>query len=80
MVVALGPALVVLLSLPVIKNNDPTGGQLPILALQFAVVCFVSATFSAVSAGGDDRLSSVVKVGGNVFGWGKSKAFGRVLI
>lgn len=66
-VIALGPALAVYFGWRHINESMQN------LAVQFAVVCFVTATFSAVAAKEDDPLGSIVKVGGNVFGWGKLK-------
>jgi hypothetical protein len=71
-IVALGPALAVLLGWRLVE--DPATRT---LAVQFAAVCFLNATFSAVVQRGDDRLSSIVNLGGSVFGWGRPK--GRVL-
>lgn len=67
-IVALGPGLGVFLGWR--KISDPA---LQTLAIQFAAVCFLSATFSATIQRGDDRLSSIVSVGAGLFGWGKSR-------
>jgi hypothetical protein len=67
-VVALGPAAVLWLSWPLIP--DAARG----LAVQFATLCFVVATFSMLDPTGQDKLSSVVSAGTTLFGWGKPKA------
>jgi hypothetical protein len=67
-IVALGPALAVLLGWSLLEDLATRT-----LAVQFAVVSFLNATFSAVVQRGDDRLSSIVNLGGSVFGWGRPK-------
>jgi len=67
-IVALGPGVAVLLGW-----HSVTDPAIRTLAVQFAAICFLNATFSAVVQRGDDRLSSIVSIGSSVFGWGKPK-------
>jgi hypothetical protein len=41
------------------------------LAVQFAVLCFIYATFSAFGQAGRDELSGVITSGTSLFGWGR---------
>ena len=66
--IAGGPALVVWSAWRLI--DDATKG----IALQFAALCFVVATFSALDPEGRDKLSSVVSAGASLFGWGARRA------
>jgi hypothetical protein len=43
------------------------------LLVQFAALCFVTATFSAIDPDGRNKLASVVSTGTGLFGWGKGK-------
>jgi hypothetical protein len=40
---------------------------------QFAVLCFIYATFSSLGQAGQDELSGVIGSGTSLFGWGKPK-------
>jgi hypothetical protein len=42
------------------------------LALQFAVLCFIYASYSAFGQAGRDELSGVMSSGTSLFGWGKN--------
>ena len=66
--IALGPAAVLWLGWSLIPDAATRG-----LAAQFAALCFVVATFSALDPSGRDKLSSVASAGTALFGWGKSK-------
>jgi hypothetical protein len=67
---ALGAPLAVILA---VQWKWIPEGPTQSLALQFAVLCFIYASFSALGQSGRDELSGVVSSGTSLFGWGKSK-------
>jgi hypothetical protein len=67
-VVALVWALGAALGWDWVKNTGIQG-----LAIQFAVLCFIYATFSAFGQPGRDELSGVISSGTSLFNWGKKE-------
>jgi hypothetical protein len=67
---ALIPILVVWVA---IRSSWLPEGPIQSLALQFAALCFIYATFSIFGQKGQDELSGVIGAGSSLFGWSKSK-------